>query len=151
MWCHPSSNLNHVFCVRRYKTMTLSQQLGRRLRAFWRWLTDWEWPDPYARSTLYFAITPALFLAFAAISTLGPIIGSLLAPKPPKPPELPKPPEPPKIAEANSLESAGRTAADLERRRRQSAARLGGRQSTILTSPLGLNDNNPSRIGSLLG
>tara|TARA_E500000081_G_C5849343_1_gene225624 strand:+ start:130 stop:369 length:240 start_codon:yes stop_codon:yes gene_type:complete len=78
-------------------------------------------------------------------------MGFLKPPKPPAPPPLPPvkpaPPPPPPVPEEiepEVKEDIAKEQAAVERRRR-------GRKSTILTSPLGVQEDEESKLETLLG
>ena len=70
---------------------------------------------------------------------------SFLTPKMPALPPVQPPPEPPstEISEAEK-ERIAKEQAEIERKRR-------GRKSTILTSPLGVQESEESKLKTLLG
>ena len=68
-----------------------------------------------------------------------------LKPKPPAlPPVQPAPEPPPAEISAEEKEAIAKEQAAVERRRR-------GRKSTILTSPLGVQEDEESKLETLLG
>ena len=78
-------------------------------------------------------------------------MGFLRPPKPPAPPPLPPvqpaPPPPPPVPEEiepEVKEDIAKEQAAVERRRR-------GRKSTILTTPLGIQDSEEEKLETLLG
>ena len=72
-------------------------------------------------------------------------MGSILSPKPPPLPPVAPAPEPPKAeVSAEEQEAIAQEQAAVERRRK-------GRQSTILTSPLGIQEDEESQLETLLG
>ena len=78
-------------------------------------------------------------------------MGFLRPPKPPAPPPLPPvqpaPPPPPPVPEEiepEVKEDIAKEQAAVERRRR-------GRKSTILTTPLGIQDSEEEKLQTLLG
>ena len=78
-------------------------------------------------------------------------MGFLKPPKPPAPPPLPPvqpaPPPPPPVPEEiepEVKEDIAKEQAAVERRRR-------GRKSTILTTPLGIQDSEEEKLETLLG
>tara|TARA_E500000331_G_scaffold135141_1_gene132033 strand:- start:358 stop:597 length:240 start_codon:yes stop_codon:yes gene_type:complete len=78
-------------------------------------------------------------------------MGFLKPPKPPAPPPLPPvkpaPPPPPPVPEEiepEVKEDIAKEQAAVERRRR-------GRKSTILTSPLGIQESEEEKLETLLG
>ena len=78
-------------------------------------------------------------------------MGFLKPPKPPAPPPLPPvqpaPPPPPPVPEEiepEVKEDIAKEQAAVERRRR-------GRKSTILTSPLGIQESEEEKLQTLLG
>ena len=75
-------------------------------------------------------------------------MGSIFKPKPPPlPPVQPAPEPPPAVPEeisAEEKEVIAKEQAAVERRRR-------GRKSTILTSPLGIQENEETKLKTLLG
>jgi hypothetical protein len=70
-------------------------------------------------------------------------MGSLFSPKMPALPPAPPPPEPPKVSEEDKARIASEQAA-MERRRK-------GRKSTILTGPLGVEEEATIEKKTLLG
>jgi hypothetical protein len=70
-------------------------------------------------------------------------MGSLFSPKMPALPPAPPPPEPPKVSEEEKARIASEQAA-MERRRK-------GRKSTILTGPLGVEEEATIEKKTLLG
>jgi len=70
-------------------------------------------------------------------------MGSLFSPKMPALPPAPPPPEPPKVSEEEKARIA-KEQADMERRRK-------GRKSTILTGPLGVEEEATIEKKTLLG
>ena len=75
-------------------------------------------------------------------------MGSVFKPKmPPLPPVQPAPEPPPAVPEeisAEEKEAIAKEQAAVERRRK-------GRQSTILTTPLGIQEDEESQLETLLG
>ena len=72
-------------------------------------------------------------------------MGSIFRPKPPAlPPVQPAPEPPPAEISAEEKEAIAKEQAAVERRRR-------GRKSTILTSPLGIQDSEEEKLETLLG
>ena len=72
-------------------------------------------------------------------------MGSIFKPKMPALPPVQPAPEPPKAeVSAEEQEAIAKEQAAVERRRR-------GRKSTILTSPLGIQDSEEEKLETLLG
>ena len=72
-------------------------------------------------------------------------MGSIFRPKTPTlPPVQPAPEPPPAEISAEEKEAIAKEQAAVERRRR-------GRKSTILTSPLGVQEDEDSKLETLLG
>ena len=72
-------------------------------------------------------------------------MGSLFKPKPPAVIPVPPAPEPPSAEiSPEEKEAIAKEQAAVERRRR-------GRKSTILTSPLGVQEDEESKLQTLLG
>ena len=72
-------------------------------------------------------------------------MGSVFKPKmPPLPPVQPAPEPPPAEISAEEKEAIAKEQAAVERRRK-------GRQSTILTTPLGIQEDEESQLETLLG
>ena len=78
-------------------------------------------------------------------------MGFLKPPKPPAPPPLPPvqplptpPPPVPEEMSSEETEAIAQEQAAIERKRK-------GRQSTILTSPLGIQEDEESKLETLLG
>ena len=72
-------------------------------------------------------------------------MGSIFKPKMPTPPPVQPLPEPPKAElTQEEEEKITKEQAAIERRRR-------GRKSTILTSPLGIQESEESKLKTLLG
>jgi len=72
-------------------------------------------------------------------------MGSIFRPKPPAlPPVQPAPEAPSTEISAEEKEAIAKEQAAVERRRR-------GRKSTILTSPLGVQEDEDSKLQTLLG
>ena len=72
-------------------------------------------------------------------------MGSIFRPKPPPlPPVQPAPEPPPAEVTPEEKEAIAKEQAAVERRRR-------GRKSTILTSPLGIQESEEEKLETLLG
>tara|TARA_R100001443_G_scaffold325_6_gene1235 strand:- start:984 stop:1205 length:222 start_codon:yes stop_codon:yes gene_type:complete len=72
-------------------------------------------------------------------------MGSIFSPKPPPlPPVAPAPEPPPAEVTPEEKEDIAKEQAAVERKRR-------GRKSTILTSPLGIQEDEDSKLETLLG
>ena len=72
-------------------------------------------------------------------------MGSIFRPKPPAlPPVQPAPEPPPAEISAEEKERIAKEQAAVERRRK-------GRKSTILTGPLGIQENKDEKLKTLLG
>jgi len=72
-------------------------------------------------------------------------MGSIFKPKPPAlPPVQPAPEPPPAEISAEEKERIAKEQAAVERRRR-------GRKSTILTGPLGIQEDKEEKLETLLG
>jgi len=72
-------------------------------------------------------------------------MGSIFRPKPPAlPPVQPAPEPPPAEISAEEKERIAKEQAAVERRRR-------GRKSTILTGPLGIQEDKEEKLETLLG
>ena len=72
-------------------------------------------------------------------------MGSVFKPKmPPLPPVQPAPEPPPAEISAEEKEAIAKEQAAVERKRR-------GRKSTILTTPLGIQEDEESQLETLLG
>ena len=72
-------------------------------------------------------------------------MGSIFRPKPPAlPPVQPAPEPPPAEISAEEKERIAKEQAAVERRRK-------GRKSTILTGPLGIQENKDEKLETLLG
>ena len=72
-------------------------------------------------------------------------MGSIFKPKaPPLPPVQPAPEPPPAEISSEEKETIAKEQAAVERKRR-------GRKSTILTSPLGIQEDEDSKLETLLG
>ena len=72
-------------------------------------------------------------------------MGSIFKPKaPPLPPVQPAPEPPPAEVTPEEKEDIAKEQAAVERKRR-------GRKSTILTSPLGIQEDEESKLKTLLG